>query len=63
MIDKKQKKGPSEKEIMSLIKEGFEKKVGSDVSIFIRTVEGLGDHEARIVSKITGSSTEVTEYL
>jgi phenylacetate-CoA ligase len=63
VIDKKQKKGPSEKEIMSLIKEGFEKKVGSDVSIFIRTVEGLGDHEARIVSKITGSSTEVTEYL
>ena len=63
VIDKKQKKGPSEKEIMSLIKEGFEKKVGSDVSIFIRTVEGLGDHEARIVSKITGGSTEVTEYL
>ncbi len=63
VIDKKQKKGPSEKEIMSLIKEGFEKKVGSDVSIFIRTVEKLGDHEARIVSKITGSSTEVTEYL
>ena len=48
---------------MSLIKEGFEKKVGSDVSIFIRTVEGLGDHEARIVSKITGGPTEVTEYL
>ena len=63
VIDKKQKKGPSEKEIMSLIKEGFEKKVGSDVSIFIRTVEGLGDHEARIVSKIIGNSTEVTEYL
>jgi phenylacetate-CoA ligase len=63
VIDKKQKKGPSEKEIMSLIKEGFEKKVGSDVSIFIRTVEGLGDHEARIVSKIAGSLTEVTEYL
>ncbi len=63
VIDKKQKKGPSEKEIMALIKEGFQKKVGPDVSIFIREVEKLGDHEARIISKITGGSTEVTEYL
>jgi phenylacetate-CoA ligase len=63
VIDKKQKKGPSEKEIMTLIKEGFEKKVGPDVSILLSRVEKLGDHEARIVSKIKRNLTEVTGYL
>ena len=63
VIDKKQKKGPSEKEIMTLIREGFEKKVGPDVSIVIHEVEELGDHEARIVSKILKDSLEVTGYL
>ena len=63
VIDKKQKKGPSEKEIMSLIKDGFEKKVGPDVSIVIHEVEKLGDHKARIISKIKRNTIEVTEYL
>jgi len=63
VIDKKQKKGPSEKEIMSLIKKGFEKKVGPDVSIVIHEVQKLGDHEVRIISKIKRNTIEVTEYL
>ncbi len=63
VIDKKQKKAPSREEIMTLIKDGFEKKVGPDVSIVVQEVEKLGDHEARIVSKIKRNSTEVTGYL
>jgi hypothetical protein len=37
--------------------------VGPDVSIVVQEVEKLGDHEARIVSKIKRNSTEVTGYL
>jgi phenylacetate-CoA ligase len=63
VINKKQKKGPTEEEIINFLQKEFQKKVGPNVSITIKEAKKLGDHEARIVSKINQESYKIHEYL
>jgi len=63
VLNKKELTEPSDQDIISLIKDGFEKKVGSDVSVDVKIVEKLPKNQARIVSKLDNKSFKITEYL
>ena len=55
--------GPSVDEIISLLKNGFQEKVGSDVDIFVKEIKKLSKNEARIISKVDRKKIEITEYI
>jgi phenylacetate-CoA ligase len=55
--------GPSVDEILSLLKNGFQEKVGSDVDIFVKEIKKLSKNEARIISKVDRKKIEITEYI
>jgi len=64
VIDEKlRNKGASIEEIFSLIKNGFQEKVGSDVEIFMKEVRKLDKRVPRIVSKVDRDDFEVNQYL
>ncbi len=55
--------GPSVDEIFSLLKNGFQDKVGRDVDISINEIKKLSKNEARITSKVDKNKIEITEYI
>ena len=64
VIDEKQhQKKPSVKEIISLLKTEFEKKVGPDIKVDLRVVKKIDRKGARIVSKVDKQRFEIKEYI
>ena len=64
VIDKKQQnQKPSTDKIISVLKEGFQEKVGPEINITIREVEKLPSHIQRIVSKVNPKQFETLSYL
>jgi phenylacetate-CoA ligase len=62
VIDKQIKDPPVEK-IFSLIKKGFEEKVGSEVKIIIREVEKVDKRGPRIISKVDKNKFKIDQYI
>ena len=62
VIDKQIKDPPIEK-IFSIIKDGFQEKVGPDVEIQIGEIDSVSKKEARIISKVDKSNFRIHEYI
>ncbi|KYK29965.1 hypothetical protein AYK20_09420 [Thermoplasmatales archaeon SG8-52-1] len=56
-------KGPSTEEIFSLIKKGFNDKVGSDIEIITKEIEKVSKKEPRIISKVDKSKFKTYTYI
>jgi len=64
MFDKKLKNEvPSKDEIFSIIKKGYEEKIGTDVEIDIKEEEMKNDNEPHIISKVEKSKFSIKEYI
>jgi phenylacetate-CoA ligase len=64
VIDKHlRNKGPSLKEISSLIKLGFQEKIGSDINISVKEVEKISRKDKRIISKMDKEEIKITGYV
>ena len=63
VLDKKQPDDVSTGDIISLIKNGFQQKVGSDVEIVVKEVKKIDKHGPRIVSKVDRSDFKVNQYI
>ncbi len=64
VIDEKQKdSGPSVNDIISILKSGFEEKVGPTVNVQIKQVKNLEKRAARVVSKVNKSEVEIKGYI
>jgi phenylacetate-CoA ligase len=64
LIDEKIKdEKPSTEEILSLIKKGFYKKIGSNVDIIIKEVKKLDKKGPRIVSKVDRTKIKITQFI
>ena len=64
VLDPQQKNiKPSNEEIFSMLKNGFREKVGSNVTIDVKEVYKLGDHERRIISKVDKSKFKIKQYI
>jgi phenylacetate-coenzyme A ligase PaaK-like adenylate-forming protein len=64
VIDPEQKGiGVSAESILSLLKHGFEEKVGSDVVVQIKEVKKLETGVPRIVSKVDTTTYKIREYI
>lgn len=53
----------SVKEVLSLLENGFQKKVGSNVEVIVKAVEKVDKKGPRIVSKIDRNKFEIREYV
>ena len=62
VIDKDTKKSDVEK-IFSIIKKGFQEKVGKDVDITVKRVEKIHRKMSRIVTKVNKNNFEIKEYI
>ena len=56
-------KKPSANEIFSVLKDGYQEKIGSDVKIDIKEVEKVSDKGPRIVTKVDKSKFNVKKYI
>ena len=56
-------KGPSVEEIFSIIKNGYQEKVGSDVEIIVREVDKVSKKGPRIISKLDRNKFEIRQYI
>ena len=56
-------KGPSVEEIFSIIKKGYQEKVGSDVEIIVREVDEVSKKGPRIISKLDRNKFEIRQYI
>lgn len=64
IIDKKLKeKKPSVEEIFSVLRKGYQEKVGADVKIDIKEVEKVSKKGPRIVSKVDKSTFKIKQYI
>jgi len=64
LIDKKLKeKEPSIEKIFSVIREGFQEKVGPEVEIIIREMEKLDKRGPRIISKVDKNKFKIMQYI
>ena len=64
VIDKELRdRGPTVKEIFSVIKSGYQEKVGPEVEIIINEVEKVSKKGPRIISKLDRSKFEITQYV
>ncbi|PNX49510.1 MAG: hypothetical protein BV457_01440 [Thermoplasmata archaeon M9B1D] len=64
IFDEKQKEAGFEVEkVFSIIKKGFEEKVGSDVKIRIKEVDKIHRKMSRIVSKVNKKNFEIKQYI
>ena len=64
VIDEKlRNEGPTVEQIFSLIRTGFQEKVGPDVKITIKEVKKLEKRVARIVSKLDKSKFKINKYI
>lgn len=64
VIDKELRdRGPTVKEIFSVIKSGYQEKVGPEVEIIINEVEKVSKKEPRIITKLDRSKFEITQYV
>jgi len=64
VIDNKlREKGPSIEKIFSIIKNGYQEKVGSDVEIIVREVDKVSKKGPRIISKLDRNKFEIRQYI
>ena len=64
VLDKKLKeKKPSAKEIFSVLKEGYEEKIGSDIKVDIKEVKSVSKKGPRIVTKVDKNKFKIKEYI
>lgn len=64
VIDEKLRNiGPSIDEIFSLLKNGFQEKVGQEVNISVKEIKKLSKNEARITSKVNRNKIDIKEYI
>jgi phenylacetate-CoA ligase len=56
-------KDPHNEKIFSIIKKGFQEKVGQEVEIQIGEIESVSKKEARIISKVDKSKFRLQEYI
>ncbi|KYK25327.1 hypothetical protein AYK24_05145 [Thermoplasmatales archaeon SG8-52-4] len=64
VIDKKSiGKEPSSEEIFSIIKKGFNEKVGNEVEIITKEIEKVSKKEPRIISKVDKSKFQTLTYI
>jgi len=64
VLDEKQKdKSPSFNQIADVIKDGFEKKLGSNVKILVKEVSSIDKSGPRIISKIDRKDMKITRYI
>ena len=55
--------GPSVEEIFSILKHGFQEKVGPQVEIFTKEVKKIDKQKPRIISKVDRSKLKITGYI
>ncbi|MCK5112882.1 MAG: hypothetical protein KAQ84_05005, partial [Thermoplasmatales archaeon] len=55
--------GPSVEEIFSILKQGFQEKVGPQVEIFTKEVKKIDKQKPRIISKVDRSKLKITGYV
>ena len=55
--------GPSVEEIFSLVRKGFQEKVGPEVEIFVKEVKKVSKGGPRIISKVDKSKFRIKEYV
>ena len=63
LVIDKQLKDPPVGKIFSIIKKGFQEKVGPAVEIIIREIDSVSKQEPRILSKVDKSKFRITEYI
>ncbi len=64
VIDKNLKdKDPSKEEIFSIIKKGFNDKVGNEIEIITKEIEKVSKKEPRIISKVDKSKFRIHTYI
>lgn len=61
--DKTRGVGPSVEEIFSLVRKGFQEKVGPEVEIFVKEVKKVSKGGPRIISKVDKSKFRIKEYV
>jgi phenylacetate-coenzyme A ligase PaaK-like adenylate-forming protein len=64
ILDKKMKeKKPSAKEIFSVLRNGYQEKIGSDVKIDIKEVKTVSKDGPRIITKVDKNNFKIKKYI
>ena len=64
MLDKKLKeKSPSDKEIFSILKNGYMEKIGSDIKLDIKEVKSVTKKGPRIITKVNKDNFRIKKYI
>jgi hypothetical protein len=63
VIDEKQRNiGPSVEEIFSVLRQGLQEKLGSNVEIITKEVKKIDRQKARIIQKLDRKKLKITGY-